>query len=78
MLYATFIGTAVKTNMGWHVNTVIAAHPNLENPSVAIDNQNFINYVWQDSSDGNYDIYFYKTFLLTSVQSNRTLIVPIK
>ena len=36
MLYATFIGTAVKTNMGWHVNTVIAAHPNLETQALQL------------------------------------------
>ncbi len=77
-LYAKFIGTAVKTNTGWHVNTIIAAHPNIENPSIAVDHQDFINYAWQDSSNGNYDIYFYRTSLITSVESDGNSSVPEK
>jgi hypothetical protein len=75
-MYAKFIGTAVKTDVGWHVNTSITTHPDLENPSIAVDNQDFINYAWQDSSDGDYDIYFYRTSLLTTVESDRNPIVP--
>ena len=77
-LYAKFIGTAVKTDTGWHVNTEITIHPNIENPRIAVDNQDIINYVWQDSSDGDYDIYLYRTSLLTTVESDRNPVVPDK
>jgi hypothetical protein len=74
--YAKFIGTSVKTDVGWHINTVITIHPNMENPSIAVDNQDYINYVWQDTSDSDDEIYFYKTSLLTKVRSDNNLIVP--
>jgi hypothetical protein len=75
-LYAKFIGTVVKTDVGWHVNTIITTHPNLENPGIAVDTQDILNYVWQDTSDHDYDIYFYRTSLLTTVGSDRISIVP--
>jgi hypothetical protein len=74
--YGSIIGTAVKTNLGWHINTIIAKHPNTDNPNISIDDQDIINYVWQDSSDGDYDIYFYRTSLLTSVKSDNNSIIP--
>jgi hypothetical protein len=77
-LYAKFIGTAVKTDVGWHVNTEITTHPNIENPNIAVDNWDIINYVWQDSSDGDYDIYFVRTSLLTTVDSDKNSVVPDK
>jgi hypothetical protein len=74
--YGKIIGTAVKTDLGWHLNTIIATHPNIESPDISIEDQDIINYVWQDSSDGDYDIYFYRTSLLTSVKSDNNSIIP--
>ncbi len=64
------IGTAVKTDTGWHVNANIKLARMPAQPAIIVDSSNFINYVWQDSVSGNYDIYFYKTSLLTPVMIN--------
>ena len=72
-----FIGTAVKTDAGWHVNTSLKFHKP-EDPSISIDNDDNISYAWQDSTGGDYDIYFYKTSLLTSIEHDDNLILPGK
>lgn len=70
------IGTAVKTDSGWHVNGNMQQYRMVEHPVIAVDTNNRINYAWQDSSDGDYDIYFYSTALLTSVEKEKVNAVP--
>lgn len=72
-----FIGTALKTDAGWHVNTSLKFYKP-EKPSISIDNDDNINYVWQDSTGGDYDIYFYRTSLLTSIENDNNFIFPDK
>jgi hypothetical protein len=71
--YARFIGTAVKADTGWHVNSTIGASRRPEHPAIIIDSNDRINYVWQDSTDGDNDIYFYNTTLLTFVEPDQSL-----
>jgi hypothetical protein len=71
--YARFIGTAVKADTGWHVNSIIGASRRPEHPTIIIDSNDRINYVWHDSTDGDNDIYFYNTSLLTFVQPDQSL-----
>ncbi len=70
------IGTAVKTDSGWHVNGNMQQYRKVEYPVIVVDTNDRINYAWQDSSDGDYDIYFYSTPLITSVEIENGNLVP--
>ncbi len=65
----TFIGTSIKTDTSWHVNSDLAYGRDPKFPKIVVDNNDLIHFVWHDTSDGDYDIYYSTTQLLTSVKN---------
>ena len=61
------IGTAIKTDTSWYINSNIACFRKPLLPKIIIDNSDLINYVWQDSTDGDFDIYYQKKELFVDV-----------
>ncbi len=76
--YEKVIGTSVKTTAGWHANSDFYIQWNIGSPNAAVDRNNDILYVWQDASDGDADVYYSKTALLTTVEEKNDHVVPGK
>jgi hypothetical protein len=72
------IGTSVKTKTGWNMNASIWGILTAENPMIRVSQDGYIHYVWQDAADGDYDVYSFKTALLTSIQTEKGLLLPKK
>ncbi|MBU0710958.1 T9SS type A sorting domain-containing protein [bacterium] len=64
-----FIGTAVKLEDEWIVNGDIEKFRKPSKPKILVDSEDLINYVWEDTSDGDSDIYYCKTSLIVSIES---------
>lgn len=75
--YENEIGTAVRTDSGWNINRKISTDSDPKYPAIVVDeNQDLINYIWSDTSDGDYDIYFQSTPLITSIKIQEKLNYP--
>lgn len=68
------IGTSVKLDTGWHANANIALHREPRYPKILADSNNYLHYVWQDTTDGDLDIYYTTTDFLTAISDLNDLL----
>ncbi|MCK4359289.1 MAG: T9SS type A sorting domain-containing protein [Candidatus Cloacimonetes bacterium] len=69
-LRGNWVGSAIKLNSGWHANGFVAKYRKPLYPKISIDNNDLINFVWQDSTDGDYDIYYTTTVSVFDIDQN--------
>ena len=67
-----YLSSTVKLEEGWHANRYFNDDREPYYPSIVVDDFDKINFVYQDSSDGNFDIFLSKDNLVSSINSNKS------
>ncbi len=69
--YAYCISSSVKLDSGWHTNRNIAEYHQSFSTKIVVDDNDNINFVWIDSTDGDFDVYYKSTDLITKIYDSK-------